>query len=540
MVKAGKEGDVNSLKKMASKKLDNRVTEIISNRYSDPEKAIPFSSIRQMTQDWISFSSTSELGECKANEINKDTDNEINALKLKIQEASVKATIQVLSKKISDKKDLENGIVLASLDEDIDNSCAAVLVASALNSHYVWNHEGEATDGDKRKTTLFLGESIHEISSISDTMDLLNTILKTHKEFSGENDNSTTTKDIQNLIERHLKPKSNLIIFASKDVKLEQRVLTNLQKVESTVHCHIINEWSSRMEREKAKVGDITITLIWNNECDLDLHCICPNGDHISYAAKEGGGSIGGGYLDVDMNAGGPYSKVPVENIFFGDAEKKVEAAKGKYKVFVRNYAYHGNTVQSGDPVPWTVRVVMNNEATIYKGECKGTDKSSDVTVVEFNYEGRAVPAPEKIGTALTSSNLVSITSSVGGTIDSLTDLTSLHNQYNELQNVRNLVTEDTTETENNDPESRPLMAIRKAFDVTNRDRHFLNLSKLPSRFHTKVNQCFGDVSLSEVTASALAKRLIADEIALEELKRAGYQDDLIDLVREKMSTFGM
>jgi hypothetical protein len=319
-------------------------------------------------------------------------------------------------------------------------------------------------------------------------------------------------------------------------VKLEQRVLQDLQSNNNNIHCHIIDEWSHRMEREKAKVGDVTITLLWDNECDLDLHCYCPNGDHISYNNKEGGG----GYLDVDMNAGGGGSKEPVENIFFGDAEKSIQAAKGKYKVVVQNYTYHGSEVKEGDPVKWRVRVSMNNEISTYEGECVGTGSSSDVTVVEFVYKGRAVAEPEKVGTAMTSSNLVSVTSSHGETIDSLSQLVMLHTQYEELNNVRDLIstTEETDVVEQEN--SHTLMAARTTFELTNRERHFLNLSKLPMSFQSLVDVTFGDTNLADAAASSLAKRLIEDGIHIDEMKKAGYPKELVELVCMKMKTLGL
>ena len=42
--------------------------------------------------------------------------------------------------------------------------------------------------------------------------------------------------------------------------------------------------------------------------------------------------------VDVDMNVSGE-SVEPVENVFFGDEERGVEAMRGKYKVYVVNYS---------------------------------------------------------------------------------------------------------------------------------------------------------------------------------------------------------
>ena len=55
----------------------------------------------------------------------------------------------------------------------------------------------------------------------------------------------------------------------------------------------------ARLEREGARVGDVTVSLAWDDFNDLDLHVICPDGSEVSYQNS----STGGGTLDVDMNA---------------------------------------------------------------------------------------------------------------------------------------------------------------------------------------------------------------------------------------------
>ena len=90
--------------------------------------------------------------------------------------------------------------------------------------------------------------------------------------------------------------------------------------------------------------------------------------------------------------------------------------------------------------------------------------------------------------------------------MDSISELMTLREQHAELDTVRNLIdsNEDNelevppdleTEPEQSQAaESRPLMADRKYFGITNRDRLYLNLSKLPSRFpddNTRVFVCF-------------------------------------------------
>ena len=115
------------------------------------------------------------------------------------------------------------------------------------------------------------------------------------------------------------------------------------------MHAHVNDEMMARVAREGAKVGDVTITLTWDDRTDLDLHVFTPSGAEISYGNKQ----ADGGYLNVDMNTSGQ-STVPVENVFFGDEERGVEAMRGKYRVVVENFAYHGEP--RGHAVKFKVR----------------------------------------------------------------------------------------------------------------------------------------------------------------------------------------
>eukprot|EP00966_Prymnesium_polylepis_P057372 1328503-Prymnesium_polylepis.2 len=86
-----------------------------------------------------------------------------------------------------------------------------------------------------------------------------------------------------------------------------------------------------RLTQANAKEGDLTVSLMWNTYDDLDLHVITPSGEEIFYSNK----IADGGELDVDRNAGEPYTNAPVENVFFR------VAPHGTYRVCVRNFGYH-------------------------------------------------------------------------------------------------------------------------------------------------------------------------------------------------------
>eukprot|EP00419_Tripos_fusus_P032097 CAMPEP_0172768774 /NCGR_PEP_ID=MMETSP1074-20121228/185418_1 /TAXON_ID=2916 /ORGANISM="Ceratium fusus, Strain PA161109" /LENGTH=151 /DNA_ID=CAMNT_0013604233 /DNA_START=1 /DNA_END=452 /DNA_ORIENTATION=- len=92
----------------------------------------------------------------------------------------------------------------------------------------------------------------------------------------------------------------------------------------------------SRQTREGAQTGALTVSLLWNDPSDLDLHAhVVRNGnsgkvDHIYYGHKK----AAGGYLDVDMNVrqeGKGFSLEPVENIFWKSTPG------GKYEIYVTN-----------------------------------------------------------------------------------------------------------------------------------------------------------------------------------------------------------
>ena len=69
----------------------------------------------------------------------------------------------------------------------------------------------------------------------------------------------------------------------------------------------------TRLRQAGAKQGYLTVSLIWDNYNDLDLHCTAPNREEIFYKNRKG--KLG--ELDVDMNAGSQRTTKPVENLYF-------------------------------------------------------------------------------------------------------------------------------------------------------------------------------------------------------------------------------
>jgi len=140
---------------------------------------------------------------------------------------------------------------------------------------------------------------------------------------------------------------------------------------------------SQRLKEHGAKTGDVQASLLWNNFNDLDLHIIDPNGEHIYFAHKR---ARSGGELDVDMNAGGPESNEPVENIYF----PRGKAPAGHYKVLVHHYANHG----SADPSAFRCEVLVGTEVHKFSGSLSSGDPIR--LVYEFTLDERdADPQPQ-------------------------------------------------------------------------------------------------------------------------------------------------
>ncbi len=104
----------------------------------------------------------------------------------------------------------------------------------------------------------------------------------------------------------------------------------------------------SIMQSLGAHDGDITVSIMWDNNDDIDLHCMTPNGNEIYFSNK----TADGGELDVDRQVNGDDS-VSAEHIYFK------EPGPGKYRFWVVNYTdrSEGNTTV-------TVEIVVDGKLT--------------------------------------------------------------------------------------------------------------------------------------------------------------------------------
>jgi hypothetical protein len=119
--------------------------------------------------------------------------------------------------------------------------------------------------------------------------------------------------------------------------------------------------------------GDVQFLLEWNNYNDLDLSCIDPSGETISYKHRE---SSTGGRLEIDMNVDGNRSQEPIENIYWQTGS----APAGTYQVYLTYYAIHDNV----DATPYSIIVKYGDTVEEFKSIIKKSD--GKIHICTFTY----------------------------------------------------------------------------------------------------------------------------------------------------------
>jgi len=561
-VNGGKAGDLGRLAKLASKKSNCRILSLIHLRnQAHPSKITRFSSVQEI------------LGSCKT----KSDDAEVAALERGIFVARLQATTRHLSALVQNKN---KSVVVASLENQSElNHAAAILVAAALsNSLELSPPTGDPAAVDATATSdveetpvaeakLFLGGVERTMGSTDDLVALLEEVAAgtTNKNEMDapsymDQDGAVTTKGIMNFMDRHLQDSQALLLISSADISLPGTAMQSLSDRGCSVHCHdASDDLSERLRRANAKAGDVTISLAWDTVDDLDLHVVVPGGKEIYYGDRTSRDGLC--VLDVDMNAGGAQSSEPVENVFLGDLDQMKQAPLGHYKVVVQNFAYHAPSSGGRKPIPFCVTININGVKQTFLGECKGTGAQSNVTVHEFDYQGRTIPFPneEKNKTAFGTSNLVNLTASTGQTLESIGQLVQVTQRHEHLDVVRTLVDEPLVDeplaeeplAEDAQVEAmdyaaaaaapavtppRPRMVAHGHLEVTSRDRINIQLAKLPRQFHIIVGETLGGPSLAELCAEDIARRMVVDRIPVSELSSSGYPREIVDAVKAKMA----
>ena len=133
------------------------------------------------------------------------------------------------------------------------------------------------------------------------------------------------------------------------------------------------SDLGDRLLAAGAKTRDVQNSLAWNNGNDLDLHVETPGNEKIWYNQRQ---SSCGGELDIDMNAGGPASQRPVENVYWPTGESPT----GKFRVLVHHFANHGGR----DPTRFQVTIKVKGKSESFAGSLRSGDPAQLVHELPF------------------------------------------------------------------------------------------------------------------------------------------------------------
>lgn len=121
-----------------------------------------------------------------------------------------------------------------------------------------------------------------------------------------------------------------------------------------------------------AGIGLLKVSLSWDQENDVDLHVIEPNGEHIYYGNRM---SSNGGQLDLDSNAGCGIDNINNENIYYED-DPNVIIQHGEYEVLVDLWSSCSVSANTN----YTIIVYYGSEVI---ATTEGTNPSSGVLLPE-------------------------------------------------------------------------------------------------------------------------------------------------------------
>jgi hypothetical protein len=163
---------------------------------------------------------------------------------------------------------------------------------------------------------------------------------------------------------------------------------------------NVADSIKERVKKAGGRVeGVLRVSLSWFNYDDLDLHIVEPAGRGVRALTSEifFGNKRGwtGGVLDVDMNAGGGYTREAVENVVWAS-----KPPDGAYWVVVNNY----NLRETADP-GFVIEVESGGKLSHYSYN-KGVRNRGNVTVATLHLKNGSIERVEVSDPGITASNI--------------------------------------------------------------------------------------------------------------------------------------
>jgi hypothetical protein len=177
------------------------------------------------------------------------------------------------------------------------------------------------------------------------------------------------------------KMQSNLMSLTAPAIPNAPRILKWDNNFAWSYNGDITDSIKERVKQAGGSVeGVMRTSLSWFNFDDLDIHLEEPGG-YVIYYGNRGSTSSCGGKLDVDMNAGGGYTREAVENIIYSNKPKRV----GWYKVKVHNFSKRETTNEG-----FVVQVEFNGTVKEYSYR-HSVKHDERITVVDLYWDGNTV-----------------------------------------------------------------------------------------------------------------------------------------------------
>jgi hypothetical protein len=125
-------------------------------------------------------------------------------------------------------------------------------------------------------------------------------------------------------------------------------------------------ELQRRLEKAGAGAGDVQISIGWDDFNDIDLHVRYNDGINRRTAyVFFNRPRDGGGWLDIDRNATLPFTRQPIENVYW----EKNTAPPGVYQVGI--YHFRNNGGPHGTKVRYRIRMWgiqdIEGEVTVFE-----------------------------------------------------------------------------------------------------------------------------------------------------------------------------
>lgn len=590
-IRKGKAGDLHNLQRLARKRADSRVLQMLLKRNLDPSKATVAGSIQEIVSNWIDVTATKD---------------ELTEVELQIQAATIEATIERLRPTTTD----ERPVIVTQIGTDVQNTVCAVLVAAALKG-----------------ARLLLNSEEHDVSTTESSINLINRVIA--GDLSLAIDEQKTIKEI---LTEKISDSADLVVLSSCDLQLDENVLQDMQARDITIRVHstakvetteavslsINDQLRGRLkagaklslavlldctgsmgsEIEGCKQGAMTLISSFNDLAPVQCVNFMGYWDPVNvrsdplpkstgYLAPKNNIDRIQKFVDTELKCQGGGDEpedIPraLEKLLEDIKKKGLSAEEGVHLVFfIADAGFRPN-----ENARMQTALSALRELNVIMVMCKVRGGSSLSRLVDrqrdcFQDAGQYIELDgvgqlESIAASVTesiraslfmSANVVSVTSSVGQTVDAIAQLVAFQNDHSVLKKTEELAAmpvvedaddeaaeseeegvveleEEETEVLESLPEGvlekKEVFAKTNAFKLTNKDRLYLQLSRLPKVCREKVDAVFGGKTLQEITAVSIAEQLRADNVPIGEVRKAGFPRDVLDLVQAMIGAHGM